>query len=204
MSWCSQITADSINVKRLNCIRGSQVVTKNHYLRNRIINSMAQTTFSFCKSITSSKIIPHIFYFSDSSLSYLHLTLSRTQIKITESTNKSIDSISWKPVIHFCWIFSTISSGRALDGHSFKWALVHREIQIFVKHLYVFSFSIEMEYIYCQIFYLKIFQRELYRYILVAQVQISPVKESSLLLLPNLVAGELIVLEKQAPLCQTV
>lgn len=82
--------------------------------------------------------------------------------------------------------------------------LEHREIQIFVKHLYVFSFSIEMEYIYCQIFYLKIFQRELYRYILVAQVQISSVKESSLLLLPSLVAGELIVLEKQTPLCQTV
>lgn len=54
--------------------------------------------------------------------------------------------------------------------------LVHKEKKIFVKHLHVFSFSIEMEYIYCHTFYVKIFQKEIYRYILVAEVQISSVK----------------------------
>lgn len=81
--------------------------------------------------------------------------------------------------------------------------LVHIEKWIFVKHLHVFAFSIEMEYIYFQTFYLKIFKRELCRYILVSETQVSSVKNrSSLLLLPSLVAGELVVLEKLTPLCQ--
>lgn len=41
MSWCSHITGDSIHVKRLNWVKGSWEVTKNHYLRNTVINSMA-------------------------------------------------------------------------------------------------------------------------------------------------------------------